>query len=596
MSESTTTLLTQHAMLVAWGEYAQSIGLVKGIEGVPLDQKEIDHSPQRKVIEFLVAILGGLPYLKDISRSAHPLDQDLAVAKAWGQTGWADQSGVSRTLSALTMVQAKQIVNVLRQVSQPFIDREVMLAIRDQGKVVYDGDFTGRPVSNSSTTYPKVAFGHMSDGVALGYQAAMVSFHSPTFGRIWLSVKPHPGDKVACTALEEMVRSAEAQTGVRPWRRTDLLEQRLAQMTEMQAELAAQVDRARQRLDQAHEAQAQVVQQLQMWQQQVTGLDAAYERKGKPERPHSQLAQARHKVDVYARRQSRRAQAVTQAAQHLEKAQARLAQHQAETSKLEQRLTLFEQENAANVSPIRADFRIDAGFSPPENVALLIELGYEVYTKPHGAWLKADLKRQTTDTTEWTRVGKNAKMVAWAAQQVSKCPYPLDVALERFYTGDTLRYSALIHYGQDAVTTDLPTWFHTYNGRQTIEAGIKEGKNVFQMHHLKVRSQAALFLQEHFATFAANLVRWAAHWLVTECLTTPDGADLACRPQATLPGVKAQVQTLAHTSAYVTWFEQGCLLMFTEHSLLAGCVLYIVRQTAIQLALPLFKSCIFAPS
>jgi hypothetical protein len=33
----------------------------------------------------------------------------------------------------------------------------VMLAIRDQGKVVYDGDFTGRPVSNSSTTYPNVA-------------------------------------------------------------------------------------------------------------------------------------------------------------------------------------------------------------------------------------------------------------------------------------------------------------------------------------------------------------------------------------------------------------------------------------------------------
>ncbi len=104
MSENETTLLTQHAMLVVWGEYARSIGLVKGIERVRLQHKEVKHSPQRKVLEFLVAILGGLPYLKDISRSAHPLDQDLAVAKAWGQTGWADQSGVSRTLSALTMV------------------------------------------------------------------------------------------------------------------------------------------------------------------------------------------------------------------------------------------------------------------------------------------------------------------------------------------------------------------------------------------------------------------------------------------------------------------------------------------------------------
>ena len=59
------------------------------------------------------------------------------------------------------------------------------------------------------------------------------------------------------------------------------------------------------------------------------------------------------------------------------------------------------------------------------------------------------------------------------------------------------RLSVLLHYGQDAVTADLPGWFHTYNGRQTIEAGIKEGKQVFQMHDLKVRSAAALFLQEH---------------------------------------------------------------------------------------------------
>jgi len=154
MSENVTTLQTQHAMLVVWGEYAQSIGLVKGIESVPLDQKSVDHRPQRKVLEFLVAVLGGLPYLKDISRSAHPLDQDLAVAKAWGQDSWADQSGVSRTMSALTVAQAAQMAEVLRQVSQPFIDREVMLALRDQGKVVYDTDLTGRPVSNSSTTYP----------------------------------------------------------------------------------------------------------------------------------------------------------------------------------------------------------------------------------------------------------------------------------------------------------------------------------------------------------------------------------------------------------------------------------------------------------
>ena len=68
--------------------------------------------------------------------------------------------------------------------------------------------------------------------------------------------------------------------------------------------------------------------------------------------------------------------------------------------------------------------------------------------------------------------------------------------------------------------------------RDAIEAGIKEGKNVFQMHHLKVRSPQALLLQEHFACFAANFVRFAAHWLAerqaelpTSLSTDPPSSD-----------------------------------------------------------------------
>jgi hypothetical protein len=69
------------------------------------------------------------------------------------------------------MEEAQQIIDALTLVSEPFIDQEVMLAVREQGKIVYDGDLTGRPVSNSSTTYPNVAYGRMSDAVQLGYQA-----------------------------------------------------------------------------------------------------------------------------------------------------------------------------------------------------------------------------------------------------------------------------------------------------------------------------------------------------------------------------------------------------------------------------------------
>lgn len=84
---------TQHAFLVAWGQYAQEIGLVEAIEAVHLKQKTYQHTPQAKVLEFLVALMSGLRQLQDISLAAHPLDKDQAVAEAWGQPGWADYTG-----------------------------------------------------------------------------------------------------------------------------------------------------------------------------------------------------------------------------------------------------------------------------------------------------------------------------------------------------------------------------------------------------------------------------------------------------------------------------------------------------------------------
>ena len=161
---------TQHALLVPWGQFAREIGLLSGMETIQLKQKVYEHTPQAKVIEFLVAILSGAKYLQDISLAAHPLDKDGAVAQAWGQAGWADYTGVSRTLSALSWTEVHEIVKVLEHVSQPFLESELSV-LRSQGdQLQYDGDLTGLPVSNTSRTYPNAAYGHMSDEIRLGYR------------------------------------------------------------------------------------------------------------------------------------------------------------------------------------------------------------------------------------------------------------------------------------------------------------------------------------------------------------------------------------------------------------------------------------------
>lgn len=139
----------------------------------------------------------------------------------------------------------------------------------------------------------------------------------------------------------------------------------------------------------------------------------------------------------------------------------------------------------------------------------------------------------------------------------------MEVALERFHTGQTLRHNALLHFGRDAVTEDLAARFAHDNGRQTIEAGIKEGKQVFHLHCLKVRSEPAIFLQEHGVVFAANFIRWATHWLAQR--PQPDEQALDVRQL----GIKRQVRVGAHVSAHISQSSEGKL--FKVHRLECLC-------------------------
>jgi len=562
---------TQHAFLVAWGWFAETIGLIQALQDVPLRQKKYTHTPQTKALEFLVAILGGLEHLQDISLAAHPLDMDQAVAGAWGQPGWADYSGVSRTLSSLSWDEARTLAQVLERVDQPLIQSELDVLRSQKQRLRYDGDLTGLPVSSSSRTYPNAAFGHMDDEVRLGYQAAVVSLESPTYRRLWLSAAHHPGDTVSCTQAEALVLAAEARTGLRPRRRTDLLSQRIEaferQTETTQHRLLIQREGVRKARDRLTEARQQVLERQAI----LADLEESYRVRQRKERPTSRLALARKRLKAAERRCQSRESALQSAERRLAKTQARWDEQQDELKRLQKRLARFERDNEMNLAPVEAEFRLDAGFGTYENVALLIEMGYEVYTKAHSHRVVTFLKGETGPETIWTRVGANAEMTAWEGLSFKHCPYPLDVGLERFYTGQKLKHSALLHFGNDPVTENLPEWFKHYNGRQTIEAGIKEGKRVFHLHRIKVRSEPAIYLQECVVIFAANFIRWATHWLSNQAEPSANNLDVSKM------GVKRQVQVGAHVSAQVVQDSRGKLLKFSEHSVFAGKVLKLPR-------------------
>jgi TolA-binding protein len=330
----------------------------------------------------------------------------------------------------------------------------------------------------------------------------------------------------------------------------------------------------------------QVSDTLATLQSELHQCETDYAAKERSEKPHSQLAQVRNKAETWQKRHLRIQNQVSKAQDRLTQQCQRLSEWEQETAELRQRLQHFEAENAAHPNPIQAAFRLDAGFGTANNMALLIEMGYEIYSKPFGSWLSGLLaKMSAARPGDWQTVGKNAEMLAWKSTPIEDFPYPLDLGYERFWQGQAdgqpkLAFSGLLHFGSTPVTENLPAWFHDYNARQTIEAGNKETRQVFQAHHIKVRSLPAMRLQEHFALFCANFVRFAAHWLAEQCPQVPDGWQVSQSPK-----VKEQVKVGAHSPAYVQWYGKDCLVRFKERSIFVGRSFLVKRQIAIQLTL-----------
>jgi hypothetical protein len=230
---------------------------------------------------------------------------------------------------------------------------------------------------------------------------------------------------------------------------------------------------------------------------------------------------------------------------------------------------------------------VDAGFSTDDNLTWLIEMGYVVYTKVHNGQTTAKLLRQLPATVTWQRVGRNAEAVYVPQQRIAECPYDLEALLVRYHVPTGYLYTTLLYYGDRPPPQVLKDWFSGYNARQTIEAGIKEGKGVFRLRHPLVRSPIGMLLQEQFGLFAANFVRWAAQWakqLVRQ-------ANHALKDALT--EVKTLVQDVAHCRARLVHNAVGRVLIFDERSPYAGSLLLLSGQVAFQHVLPFFKSSSF---
>lgn len=564
---------TEHGMLVAFGEFLQQHGLLDRLRRVPIAQKTHDFTPQAKLIEFLAGIMSGIEHLQDLNHGPRPLAPDVVVARAWGLDHFAHHTTVGRMLRACDAATVSAVEAAIAAFSRPFIETTVHELARRGQRLVYDFDLMGQGVSATSTTYPDAAFGSLrvNDQVRLGYQLARVSLSPPAGARIWLAGFHHPGDTVSSACLQELVQAAEAQTGVRPRRRPDLVSQRI------EAQCAV-IARTRRLVDQ-HQARRQRLQQTH-----TTLTGKRYHAQQVLNGPILTGKQARlqAQADGWQKRLPRLDEQIGQAERVLAAHQTRLAEQEAELVALHTWQAQLAADNAANPNAPEIEARMDAGFASGENLTWLMEMGYAPNTKAPNGRTTTALRAQLPRGAAWEKVGDNAEMVLIGEHVLHGCPYPLMVAVERFKVGRTFKYATLVRAGP---APKLAAWFAQYNARQTIEAGNKEMNGTFFVQHLMSRSSAGIRLQVLFSGLAANVVRWCQPWL----------ADCAAAPTAnvtrTLGSPKALVRVAANSAALVQRTAAGTSLLFGPRSALPGAAFTLHGVPAIQLPLGFYRPC-----
>ena len=147
-----------------------------------------------------------------------------------------------------------------------------------------------------------------------------------------------------------------------------------------------------------------------------------------------------------------------------------------------------------------------------------------------------------------------------------------------------MKYSVLLRSQEEptAPCPDLREWFSSYNARQMIEAGYKQGKTVFKVQHLWSHSLIGMQMQVALTLFAANFVQWAQEWVVERVITPQAGVIQA------LHSTKYLVRVAANSPALVEQEQGQVVVRFSSLSSLAGTVIHLAGPQPVQLALDLY--------
>jgi hypothetical protein len=107
---------TQYAPLAVICTHYQQHHTLEPLQQVQIPIRKRDFSPTDKLIQVLLSILAGCETLSEVNSR---LKSETILATMWGWPGWADQSNLSRTLDALTLMNLDQLRHSSRAIWYP---------------------------------------------------------------------------------------------------------------------------------------------------------------------------------------------------------------------------------------------------------------------------------------------------------------------------------------------------------------------------------------------------------------------------------------------------------------------------------------------
>lgn len=145
---------TQYAPLAVICAHYQQYQTLEPLQKVQIPMRERDFSPGDKLIQVLLSILAGCETLSQVNTR---LKSETGLATLWNGSGWADQSTLSRTLDALTLMNLAE----LRQSINTIWQADSQLKVHDWRAFLWlDFDLSGLPCGPQAQASQK---GYFSD-------------------------------------------------------------------------------------------------------------------------------------------------------------------------------------------------------------------------------------------------------------------------------------------------------------------------------------------------------------------------------------------------------------------------------------------------